>query len=219
MRMVPTPEPANGRLAQERSGVQSCLMGNPRLKAERRVIADWVAEPEERRLELIGGELVQKAAPDFRHAEAQFALAEQLRPEFHRRGGGGHPGGWWIGGEIDILLGENGFRPDLSGWRRDRVAALPKERPVTVRPDWVCEVLSQSNASNDTIVKMWHCHEAGIPHYWLLDPDTRTLAVYRDSPDGYIHVLVAQAGQTVRAEPFGVVEIRVGLMFGEDRDD
>jgi Uma2 family endonuclease len=176
-------------------------------------------QPEALRLELIAGELVQKALPDFRHAEAQFGLADQLRPEFHRRGGGGHPGGWWIGGEVDIQLGEDGFRPDLSGWRRDRVANMPGERPVGIRPDWVCEALSQSNASNDTILKMWHYHQAGIPHYWLLDPDTKTLAVYRDSPEGYINVLVAHAGQSVRAEPFEAVEIRVGLMFGEDRDD
>jgi Uma2 family endonuclease len=96
---------------------------------------------------------------------------------------------------------------------------MPKDRPITIRPDWVCEVLSQSNAGNDTILKMWHYHQAAIPHYWLLDPDTRSLAVYRDSPDGYINVLLAHAGQTVRAEPFQAIEIQVGLMFGEDRDD
>ena len=187
-------------------------------KSPRHSIADWLAQPEDIGYELIDGELVRKALPDYEHGIAQFGLSDLLRPRFHRRGGGGQPGGWWIVGEVDVQLGELGFRPDLSGWRRDRVPTPPTGRPVVVRPDWICETLSRSNSSNDTIVKMWRYHEAGIPHYWILDPDTRSLAVYRDSADGYINVLVAHAGETVRAEPFEAIEIRVGLLFGEDLD-
>ena len=182
-------------------------------------IADWLARPEDLGFELVNGELVQKAQPDFKHGAAQFGLSAILRPEFHRKGGGGHPGGWWIAGEVDIRLGEDGVRPDLCGWRRDRVPEAPTGRPVTIRPDWICETLSQSNASNDTIVKMWLYHRAQVPHYWVLDPETKSLAVYRDSPEGYLNVLVAHAGETVHAEPFGAIAIRVGLLFGEDLDD
>lgn len=182
-------------------------------------VADWLAAPESLGSELVNGELVIKAQPDFKHGAAQFGLSDLLRPEFHRRGGGGHSGGWWIVGEVDVLLGEDGFRPDLCGWRRDRVPQAPAGRPITIRPDWICETLSQSNASNDTIVKMWLYHRAQIPHYWVLDPDTKSLAVYRDSPEGYVNVLVAHAGETIRAEPFDAITIRVGLLFGEDLDD
>ena len=66
---------------------------------------------------------------------------------------------------------------------------------------------------------MWHYHRAGVPHYWILDPDTKSLAVYRNSHEGYVNILVAHAGDTVRAEPFDAVEIRVGLLFGEDLDE
>ena len=188
-------------------------------KAAHATLTEWQRRAADDRLELVAGELVPKAQPDFIHAQAQFGLAEELRPVFHRRGGGANPGGWWIAGEVDLVLGEDGFRPDLVGWRRERVPTMPQERPVAVRPDWVCEVLSQSNASHDTIVKMWRYHAAHIPHYWILDPVTQTLAVYRDSADGYVNVLMADAGQTVRAEPFAALELRVGLLFGVDRDD
>ncbi len=182
-------------------------------------ITDWLAQPQAARLELFAGTFVQKALPDFRHAAAQFGLATILRPRFHRRGGGDHPGGWWIVGEVDIQLGDDGFRPDLAGWRRDRAPEPPQGRPITLRPDWVCETLSRSNASNETILKMWRYHNAGVPHYWIVDPDTQTLAVYRNSAEGYVNVMVVQAHEHVRAEPFDAIEFNVGLLFGADLDD
>lgn len=194
-------------------------MSAPDVTPRRVTIAEWLARPEEERLELIDGQLVPKALPDFVHGNAQFGLTGLLHPEFHRRGGGGHPGAWWLAGEVDIQLGEQGFRPDLVGWRRECVPTMPTGRPVMLRPDWIAETLSPSNASHDTITKMWHYHRADIPHYWIVDPTTRSLAVYRNSPEGFINVLVAHVGETVRAEPFDAIEIRIGLLFGEDRDD
>ena len=185
----------------------------------KRTIAEWLAQPPERRLELIDGEFVDKAAPDYEHGIAQFCVDRAIGVPFHRRGGGGYPGGWWIVGEVDIQLGERGFRPDLVGWRREHVPVMPRERPITVRPDWICEVLSESNASTDSIVKMSHYHHAGIPHYWILDPKTKALAVYRNLPEGYVNILVAERGEIVRAEPFDAIELRVGLLFGDDPDE
>lgn len=188
-------------------------------KPGKRTIAEWLAQPPERRLELIDGNFVEKAAPDYAHGLAQFGLDRALGVQFHRKGGGGYPGGWWIVGEVDIRLGERGFRPDLVGWRRDRVPVMPTERPISVHPDWICEVLSESNASTDSILKMSHYHLAGIGHYWILDPRTKTLAVYRNLSEGYVNVLVAERGEPVRAEPFEAIELRVGLFFGDDPDE
>lgn len=184
-----------------------------------KTLADWLAQPAQARLELIDGELIEKAAPDELHSDAQGGLIAELRTHFNRRGGGGRPGGWWIRPEIDIVLGGDGFRPDLAGWRRDRVPAMPRERPVSIRPDWICEVVSDSNATTDTVKKLRRYHQAGLPHYWLVDPRAQTLVVYRHQPDGYLNVLSAERAEVVRAEPFGAVELRVGLLFGDDPDD
>lgn len=183
-------------------------------------IEEWLAQPPERRLELIDGEFIEKALPDFPHGMSQASVLSAFHPLFNRKPGGTGPGGggWWIVSEVDIQLGTNGYRPDVAGWRRERLAEPPQTRPVIVRPDWICEVLSASNRHNDTIRKLRRYHEAGVPHYWLLDPETGTLNVFRHEPLGYLSVLVADRHQLVRAEPFDAVEVRVGVLLGEDPD-
>lgn len=185
----------------------------------RTTVDEWLAVGAGRAVELVDGELVDKAAPDEPHANAQAGLVGELRPKFNRRGGPEGPGGWWIRTELDILLGDDGFRPDVCGFRRERVPEMPKERPVRLVPDWICEVVSDSNATHDTVRKLRRYHAAGVRHYWIVDPRTESLLVYRHQSDGYLAVLNAERGEIVRAEPFDAIELRVGLLFGEDPDD
>ncbi|MHB8877532.1 MAG: Uma2 family endonuclease [Myxococcaceae bacterium] len=191
-------------------------MKTPEGRASPATLAEWLSRPPEARLELIDGKLIEKAAPDYLHGRTQLDVAQQIRPWYHHRGGGGRPGGWWIASEVDIVLDGNGYRPDLVGWRRDRVPEMPGERPVRLRPDWICEIVSEANATTDTVKKLRRYHQAGLPHYWLADPSKKTLTVYRHERDGYLAVLAAEAGETVRAEPFDAIELRVGALFGEE---
>lgn len=191
----------------------------PVAKAGRKTVADWLKAPASARLELVDGELLQKAAPSMDHGRAQAKVVTQLGFRFDRRPGGRFPGGWWIASEVDVQLGANGFRPDLCGWRRERVPVLPKERPVAVRPDWICEIVSGSNASHDRVIKMRAYHQAGVPHYWLVDPVDRTLVVMRHAEGGYLNVLAATAEENIRAEPFEAIELHVGDFFDDSPDD
>jgi Uma2 family endonuclease len=120
---------------------------------------------------------------------------------------------------VDILLDGRGYRPDIAGWRRDRVPAPMKDRPVTLRPDWVCEVVSESNRTVDTVTKLRRYHQAGVPHYWILDQVDRTLTVHRHTLDGYLVALRASADEHVRAEPFEAIELQVAVLLGGDPDD
>jgi hypothetical protein len=43
--------------------------------------------------------------------------------------------------------------------------------------------------------------------------------VQRWQPDGHLVVLGAEHSETVRAEPFDAIELRVGLLFGDDPDE
>ncbi len=179
------------------------------------VAADLLALPETRAAEIIAGEVVEKAAPTFAHGNAQSGLSGAL---FGFRGpsGGGPsgPGGWWIVTEVEVEYETHEvYRHDLLGWRRDRAPERPTERPVRIRPDWVCEVLSSSNAANDTVRKLRVLHKHGVPHYWLLDPDLGTLRVLRWTGEGYLEVLSATADEIVHAEPFGALALSLKAIF------
>lgn len=107
------------------------------------------------------------------------------------------------------------YRHDLVGWLRARSPSRPVGRPVALRPDWVCEILSPSNASNDTVRKLRALHRAQVPHYWLVDPERLTLTVLRWTADGYLSVLVAAAPESVRAEPFAAIELSLATLFDQ----
>jgi Uma2 family endonuclease len=183
-------------------------------------LEELLAMPEEERYEIVDGELLPKEAGSGKHGGAQGRTFQSLAP-FNRRPGGPpeRPGGWWFATEALISFSPRQIRrPDIAGWRRDRLPELPAAVPITVLPDWICEILSPTNASNDTIKKMRLYHQARVPHYWLIDPIAETLAVYRDTPDGYLNVLIAERGERVRAEPFAAIELPVGVFFGDDEE-
>ncbi|MEO7329824.1 MAG: Uma2 family endonuclease [Minicystis sp.] len=171
------------------------------------------------RAEIIDGEIVEKAEASPLHANAQGTVVGRLHGPYHRRAGGGPPGGWWILPEVEVELGAHQvYRPDIAGWRRDRIPELPRQRPMTIKPDWVCEVISPSNASNDLVRKLRIYHQSHVDHYWIVDPQNETLTVLRWTPDGYLTALTAGRADRVRAEPFVEVELPVGALFGDEGD-
>lgn len=182
--------------------------------------ADLLRLGDEVRAEVIHGVIVEKASPTFEHAETQGAVNRVVGRRFHRGPSGRWPGGWWITTEPDVEYAAHEIcRHDVAGWRRDRWPERPSGFPVRARPDWVAEVLSPSNRKRDQVDKLQILRAAGVPHYWILDPEERTLVVHRLERDGYLLVLTAAAGDTVRAEPFQDVELRVGVLFGDDDDE
>ena len=176
---------------------------------------DLVGLPPDARCEIVAGVVIEKAAPSAEHGDAQLGLGSFVRDRFHRGDGG--RGGWWILSEVDVELSAHDVvRPDLVGWRRERLPTRPTGRPVRVRPDWICEVLSPSNASTDLVDKFRLYASTGVPHYWVADPERAVLTVYRLGARGYEVALQAKRGEAVRAEPFEAVELEVGRMFGDE---
>ena len=145
-------------------------------------MSDLVARRDHDRLEIIAGEIVEKATPSPAHAMTEFKLAAAIDP-FNRRPGSRGPGGWWLFTEIHVeYTGGEVYCHDVAGWRRDRLAARPEEWPVRIRPDSVCEIVSPKHEKQDLVDKPRVLHAAEVQHYWVLDPVERILLVHRCRP-------------------------------------
>ena len=138
---------------------------------------DILALPPHVNGQIVDGELFASPRPANPHATASSTLGMDIGGAYQRGRGG--PGGWWIVFEPEIHLGRNVLVPDLAGWRRSRLPAIPPTAFFTLAPDWICEVLSPSTASFDRVKKMRVFAAEGVGHAWLVDPVARTLEVYR----------------------------------------
>jgi Uma2 family endonuclease len=65
-------------------------------------------------------------------------------------------------------------------------------------------------------VRIYHRHE--VPHDWIVDPRDESLRVLRWTAEGYVQVQSAERGERIRPEPFGAVDLLVGVLFGDDDD-
>jgi Uma2 family endonuclease len=162
--------------------------------------------------EIIDGELHVQPRPRFGHGRANTFLGHHIGGSFDFDDDG--PGGWWIIVEPGIELpGAPEVSPDLAGWRRERMPTPPEVEPIRVTPDWVCEVLSPSNARWNRLKKFPFYARVGVRWLWVIDPRERTLEV-RKLDNGLWTVLqVFGEEEENRAEPFSAVGIPLSRMW------
>lgn len=165
--------------------------------------------------EVINGVLHRDTSPSYEHGRAQLHIGAVLEPHYGRKGPDGK-GGWWFATEVTVEYArDQGYVHDVAGWRRDR-AEKPAGTRVTLRPDWACEVISPSNWKKDVVEKYKNLHAFGVPHYWIVEPITKRLTVYRWSTDGYLQIATHEPGDRAVIEPFTTGELDVSRLFGEE---
>jgi Uma2 family endonuclease len=142
---------------------------------------------------------------------ASSILGHELTGPFDRGRGG--PGGWWILDEPELHLGHDVLVPDLAGWRRSRLPVLKAEPFFTVSPDWVCEVLSPGTRGLDRVRKLRIYAREHVSHVWLVDPEERTLEVFRLQESQFLLAGNFDGDALVRAEPFEQVELELGALW------
>ena len=171
-------------------------------------LADLDALPPDVKGEIIEGVLYTMTRPRGRHQLAATLVGEDLSGPFNRGRGG--PGGWWILVEPGIELpGTPEIAPDLAGWTRDRLAALPEDEPIRVVPDWVCEILSPTTRRHDLLVKKPYYAKVGVRHHWIVDRLERTLTAYRLEGGLWLELGMFSEETDARVEPFAAVSLDI----------
>ncbi|HEX3346143.1 MAG TPA: Uma2 family endonuclease [Polyangiaceae bacterium] len=137
--------------------------------------------------------------PGLPHAHAESLIDDWLRQYDARRGGQG----WWILREMEVrLAGDLLAVPDLAGWRVERVAQLPRENPLTVVPDWCCEVLSPTTTRAGRVLKLPLYARAGVRWTWLVEPEAGFVEVYESVGERPVRVASATDEERIVLPPF-----------------
>lgn len=173
--------------------------------------ADIEALPDHVVGEIVNGKLHASPRPATPQAHVASTLGMDIGSSFQRGRGG--PGGWWILDEPELHLDSDVLVPDLAGWRRERMPTLPRVPFIDLAPDWVCEVVSPSTARLDRTGKLPIYARATVAHAWLLDPDARTLEVFRRDGGHWVLLSTHAGDEQGRAEPFAAVELELGALW------
>jgi Uma2 family endonuclease len=80
-------------------------------------------------------------------------------------------------------------------------------------PDLVVEVLSRSTKSRDRRIKFEAYQDAGVPEYWMVDPDARTVMVYALKGKRYTELCRGGEGEKVRSAVLAGFELAVAGLF------
>jgi Uma2 family endonuclease len=186
-------------------------MADPAKKRATR--ADLDALPDNVVGELIHGVLHTMTRPRPPHASAATVLGSDLNGPFQRGRNG--PGGWWILIEPGIELASLDIEeivPDVAGWRRERLPRLP-DGPITIAPDWVCEVLSPTTRAHDLKLKRPLYAQAQVGWMWLVDVGARLLTASRLHEGRWLEVGTWGDEDVARIEPFEAVELRLADLW------
>lgn len=144
-----------------------------RLKTNAELLRELATLPDEQTGEVIDGSVYVMGRPGMRHQKVENKVAGLLD------GGGPGAGGWLFVSEVSVrFASDEEVVPDVSGWRRERLEGHLDDNPIRVRPDWVCEILSDSTRAKDLGAKRLLYARQGVPYLWLIDPVARVLEAF-----------------------------------------
>ena len=153
---------------------------------------DYAALPADgHRYEIHEGELSVTPAPSPQHQRILRNLHDLVWQHVKTRGLGEV-----LFAPLDCILSETTIvQPDLVYLDNARLAAL-SPRGIEGPPTLVVEILSPTTTLIDRSTKLQLYARHGVPYYWIVDPEARTIEAYRLSGGGY-----QLAGQAVRTQP------------------
>jgi Uma2 family endonuclease len=172
---------------------------------------DFIALEEDDLRELIAGELVEVEVPTRTH-EQIVALLVYFLVAWTEKGQGGAvlPSGYKV-----RISNRRGVMPDVQLYRAGNEPAVDQEQGlVSGHPDLVVEVVSPSSQRYDRVTKLRWYAQLGVPEYWLVDPQARTVErlVLRE---GVFSIADSLADEEVfRPESFEGLEIALARLWG-----
>ncbi len=182
-------------------------MVNPNIKF---TVRDYMNldESEERRYELIEGELYMVPSATPFHQTIAFTLAKMLDEYVQERG----LGRVFVAPLDVVLSNEDVLQPDVIYVSKEREGIIG-EQNIQGAPDLVIEVLSPSTAARDRTIKRARYLRYGVREYWIVDPQTRSVEVMKAGQTEFETQRVYPEGTAATSPLLTELEVDVGRVF------
>ncbi len=153
---------------------------------------DYLNTPEDKRYELLDGELIMVSSPNIQHQRAERELAFQVIGFVKR-----HDLGEVFFAPTDVILSDTDVvQPDLLFVSRER-AHIIASNAIYGAPDLVVEILSPSTARRDLTFKRRLYAKHGVKEYWQVNIDDRSVTVLSLGNGDYEVAAVYGSGDTL----------------------
>jgi Uma2 family endonuclease len=140
-------------------------------------LEEFLKQPETKPArEYIDGQIIQKPMPKGKHSRLQGELVPAINGVVKpQKVACAFP-------ELRCTFGERSTVPDIAVfiWNRiplDETGEIANEFPLA--PDWTIEILSPGQGHTKVTKNILHCLKHGTQMGWLIDPDEKTIFVYR----------------------------------------
>lgn len=170
---------------------------------------DFIELDEDDPRELLDGRLVEIEVPTWAHERIVTIVLAVLETWAW-----GSDAGDVVSSAYKIRIEDRrGTMPDIQFYRRGNPAAGQEAGLEHGHPDLAIEVISPSSRSKDSVRKLHDYASIGIPEYWLIDPEARTLErlVLREGTYSIVEALEGSA--VFRPEGFEGLEIDLGRLW------
>lgn len=153
-------------------------------------------DPPGLRLELVDGEVAVSPSPRPLHSIVEKRLSRILYNYILEKGLGE------LLGDVDTVFGPHDVRrPDIIYFAKERLHLLGEE-VIEAPPDLCVEILSPSSRTIDRKDKFKQYQGAGVAHYWMVDPEARSLEGYALRGRKYQLAGKGKSNQTLHLPPF-----------------
>lgn len=136
-------------------------------------LEEYEAFPEDVRAEVFDGQLYYLASPSRTHQAILLELSSLLRSYVKQKAGGCEV----LPAPFDVKLADD----PLTLVQPDIMIVCDKNKLSENRcngaPDFIIEIVSPSNASDDYIRKLYYYKTYGVREYWIVDPKRKTVIV------------------------------------------
>jgi Uma2 family endonuclease len=169
---------------------------------------DYLQLPEDRRYELVEGELFLLPTPSLSHQGILRELEARLYQYIRE-----HDLGKLFFAPCDVVFSETSVvQPDLLFVSKERLGILT-EANIQGPPDLVIEILSPSTRTRDLGIKRKLYAKYGVREYWVVDPEERSIEVFCWSEHGFATAVLASEPGILNSPLFPELGLHVGEIF------